>query len=271
MPPSDKIPLSTTEIVIIAVAVVIGAVLLLSAIIFCMNRRKRQRQNVRYMHPKLRGGGDDDTEVVEFMKSGSFDSTYPRSCELDSSSRPCELGYTTRPLSEVPRTLQPGQTNTVLPAYSPLAVDLPKVELEDTSRRELPPSKSDEVLKPNPLNFSRPARDNTRLTCDTKGLQSVDATSDPCDAAAPEDDDVKPVDPNRVSSPTIPTLLQSLHKDESWTQRQHSPVSPLASPDLTPQKGRQRRVSFASPVSPFEPSASLHGTRLAAPLRPVSG
>ncbi|KAF2213174.1 hypothetical protein CERZMDRAFT_96842 [Cercospora zeae-maydis SCOH1-5] len=270
MPPAqDKTPLTTTHIIIIVVVAVIGIVLIGSAISFCLNRRKRQHKNVRYMNPKLRGGADDEAEVVEFMKSGSFDSTHLKTCELDSSRPPCELGYSTRPLSEVPRTLQPGQSNTALPGFSPLVVNVPTLELEDTSRRELPPATSDQVLKPIPLNFSRPARDNKALTCDTKGFEQ---TTNPRSTATPEDDDVKPADPKRVSSPTIPKRLQSVNKDESWRQRQSSPVSPLASPDSSPRLGRKRRVSFASPVSPFEPSSSLdEGSRLALPERPATG
>ncbi|KAM3423541.1 hypothetical protein BST61_g969 [Cercospora zeina] len=163
MPPAEnKFPLSTTQIIIIVVAVLIGVVLIGSAISICLNRRRkrRQRKNVQYLNPKLRGGADDEAEVVEFMKAGSFDSTHLASCELDSSRPPCELGYSTRPLSEVPRTLQPGQSNTALPAYSPMAVvnngaPTTTVELEDTSRRELPLSTSDEdstedpIMKPN--------------------------------------------------------------------------------------------------------------------------
>lgn len=229
MPPSLK-KLSSKEIIIIVVIVVVGVVFVSAAIALCWTRQRRRRQNKKEDdqcdQANLRGGGVDggevEREVVEFMKSGSLDLKRHASSELDSSGgsgshQPSELGYTTRPWHEVPRTLQPGHENTACPEKSPpppsgSAADTSHIELADTSSRsELPPDQAEQKLKPAPLNFSRPSREHVRLKCDTIPRRPMSPLPPPTGILKNADGRLQA--PHRVSSPTIPTLLQQLKED----------------------------------------------------------
>ncbi|USW50128.1 hypothetical protein Slin15195_G034470 [Septoria linicola] len=259
MPPKPD-ELSPTQIAIVVVVVLAGFVLIVTAISLLLRRRK-QKGNVRFLNPQLRGGGEYDQEVVEYMKSSSLDGTTYGSSELESNTQPYELGYTTTSWHEIPRVLQPGQSNTALPEYRPVATSMSKVELEDTSRVELPPEKSDQTMRPGPLNFSRPSRDNIRLTCDTKAHQNHDHTLGKGPAGILKNADPKGADPHRVSSPTIPALLQQIIPEGKAVERTPSPVSPLTvRASVSTQGDKPRRVSFVSEVSTIQPSGAQKGS-----------
>ena len=250
MPPSLK-DLSSKDIIIIVATVVGGSVLLIT-VIACLCTRRRQlksKEKARFLDAGLRGGRgshEEAQEVVEFMKSGSFETSQSGSSTEDS--QPSELGYTTRSWHEIPRALQPGQANTALPVYRPVFAPAPKIELADTSIVELPPKEADLKMKPSPLNFSRPSREQFRLNRSHDALDK----SPPPPVSILKNADTKPDAPNRVSSPTIPTLLQQLNKKDD--EGRSSPVSPLTvRGSISVDKDKPRRVSFVSEVSTIRP------------------
>lgn len=255
MPNLTKGP-SKTIVTIIVATVIVTSVFVCAAVACSLVRRhKRNKRNAQVLKAHLRGGGDEEEhEIVEFMKSGSFEAMRhgrPGFTESNNT-QPSELGYTTRSWHEMPRTLLPGQANTALPAYRPAMADLPKAELADTSIAELPPAKSDQKLVPTPLNFSRPSRDNARLKCDGEAHESSEEQQQ---SSIPTIAGVERHDRNRISSPTVPTLIR--HEEDSFEpgiEGHSSPVSPLTvGNSVRGEKDKPRRVSFAADVSHLRP------------------
>lgn len=249
-----KGPSKTIVTIIVATVIVISVFVCAAVACSLVRRHKRNKRNAQVLKAHLRGGGDEEHEIVEFMKSGSFEAMRHERLGLADSNKtqPSELGYTTRPWHELPRTLLPGQANTALPTYRPTMADLPKAELADTSIVELPPAKSDQKLVPTPLNFSRPSRDNARLKCDG---EIHELSEEPQQGSIPTIAGMERHDPNRISSPTVPNLIR--HEEdssESGIEERSSPVSPLTvGNSVRGEKDRPRRVSFASDVSHLRP------------------